>query len=105
VATSAEAGQLEKILESAPKQIDLPLPKKREAGEHAEDLASEPENVAYEDAPEVKGLWARPAGAQHVFPLYAGFLPEADAAIAMIGGWIDARLRPPSPPAVQRRQP
>jgi monoterpene epsilon-lactone hydrolase len=34
-------------------------------------------------------IWA---GMQHVFPLYAGFLPEADAAVAMIGSWIDARL-------------
>ena len=34
-------------------------------------------------------IWA---GMQHVFPLYAGFLPEADAAIDVIGGWIDARL-------------
>jgi acetyl esterase/lipase len=34
-------------------------------------------------------IWA---GMQHVFPIYVGFLPEADAAIAMIGSWIDARL-------------
>jgi acetyl esterase/lipase len=34
-------------------------------------------------------IWA---GMQHVFPLYAGFLPEADAAIAVIGSWIAARL-------------
>jgi epsilon-lactone hydrolase len=64
VAISARAEQLESILQSAPKQIDLPLQQKREAGEHAEDLASEPEDVAYEDAPEVKGLWARPVGAR-----------------------------------------
>jgi acetyl esterase/lipase len=34
-------------------------------------------------------IWA---GMQHIFPLYAGFLPEADAAIAVIGSWIRARL-------------
>jgi monoterpene epsilon-lactone hydrolase len=64
VAISAQAQQLENILKSAPKQIDLPLQQKREAGEHAEDLSSEPEDVAYKEAPEVNGLWARPAGAR-----------------------------------------
>jgi epsilon-lactone hydrolase len=64
VAISRQAVQLEELLRNAPKQIDLPLPQKREAGEHAEDLSSEPEDVAYEDAPEIKGLWARPAGAR-----------------------------------------
>jgi monoterpene epsilon-lactone hydrolase len=34
------------------------------------------------------------AGMQHVFPIYAGFLPEADAAIALMGSWIQARLEP-----------
>jgi monoterpene epsilon-lactone hydrolase len=33
------------------------------------------------------------AGMQHIYPVYAGFLPEADAAIADIGAWIRARLR------------
>jgi acetyl esterase/lipase len=64
VAISPQAAQLEAIFKAAPKQIDLPLPQKREAGEHAEDLSSEPEDVAYADAPEVGGLWARPAGAR-----------------------------------------
>jgi acetyl esterase/lipase len=32
------------------------------------------------------------AGMQHVFPLYAGLLPETDAAIATIGAWVRARL-------------
>jgi len=60
VAISPEAVQLEELLKTAPKQIDLPLPQKREAGEHAEDLSGEPEGVAYEDAPEVGGLWGTP---------------------------------------------
>jgi epsilon-lactone hydrolase len=64
VAISPQAEQLEQLLKSAPKQIDLPLAQKREAGEHAEDLAREPEGVAYEDAPAVGGLWAKPAGAR-----------------------------------------
>ncbi|MGH6897610.1 MAG: alpha/beta hydrolase [Geminicoccaceae bacterium] len=64
MAISPQAVQLEELLENAPKQIDLPLAQKREAGEHAEDLSGEPEGVAYEDAPEVGGLWAKPAGAR-----------------------------------------
>jgi acetyl esterase/lipase len=35
-------------------------------------------------------IWA---GMQHVFPIYAGFLPEAAAAVDEIGGWIHARIR------------
>jgi acetyl esterase/lipase len=29
---------------------------------------------------------------QHVFPLYSGFMPEADEAVAEIGQWVQARL-------------
>ena len=32
------------------------------------------------------------AGMQHVWPTWAGALPEADDAIAMIGSWIAARV-------------
>ncbi len=32
------------------------------------------------------------AGMQHSFPTYAGFIPEADAAIALIGAWARERL-------------
>jgi acetyl esterase/lipase len=28
---------------------------------------------------------------QHVFPVYCGVMPEADAAVATIGGWIRSR--------------
>jgi len=28
---------------------------------------------------------------QHVFPIYAGLLPESDAATTMIGAWIRQR--------------
>ena len=34
------------------------------------------------------------AGMQHIYPVYAGYLPEADAAIAEIGSWIGAQLKP-----------
>ena len=29
---------------------------------------------------------------QHIYPVYAGFMPEADAAITEIGGFIRTRL-------------
>jgi epsilon-lactone hydrolase len=32
------------------------------------------------------------AGMQHVWPTWAGAFPEADAAITMIGSWMDARI-------------
>jgi monoterpene epsilon-lactone hydrolase len=31
------------------------------------------------------------AGMQHVFPIWAGAFPEADAAIALIGDWVRER--------------
>jgi epsilon-lactone hydrolase len=31
------------------------------------------------------------AGMQHIFPIYCGVIPEADAAVAMIGAWMRAR--------------
>jgi epsilon-lactone hydrolase len=34
------------------------------------------------------------AGMQHVYPVYAGFMPEADAGIEEIGRFIQARLKP-----------
>ena len=32
------------------------------------------------------------ANMQHIFPIYCGAMPEADAALAMIGTWIRTRL-------------
>jgi hypothetical protein len=29
---------------------------------------------------------------QHIFPIYCGAVPEADAAVAMMGTWIRARM-------------
>ena len=57
---SPEALKLNEILRNAPKAVDMDLAHQREAGEHAEDMTSEPEGVRYEDAPEVEGLWATP---------------------------------------------
>jgi epsilon-lactone hydrolase len=31
------------------------------------------------------------AGMQHIFPIHCGAIPEADAAVAMIGEWIGSR--------------
>jgi acetyl esterase/lipase len=31
------------------------------------------------------------AGMQHIFPIYCGMMPEADAVVAMIGAWMRAR--------------
>jgi epsilon-lactone hydrolase len=31
------------------------------------------------------------AGLQHIFPIYCGAVPEADAAVAMIGAWMRSR--------------
>ena len=36
------------------------------------------------------------AGMQHIFPIYCGFLPEADAAVAMIGSWTRERMSSPA---------
>ena len=30
------------------------------------------------------------AGMQHIFPIWAGSFPEADAAIAVVGDWVRA---------------
>jgi hypothetical protein len=57
---SQEALKLNEMLRDTPKAVDMDLPHQREAGEHAEDMTSEPEGVAYDDAPEVSGLWATP---------------------------------------------
>ena len=43
-----EALKLNEILRNAPKAVDMDLTHQREAGEHAEDMTSEPEGVTYE---------------------------------------------------------
>jgi monoterpene epsilon-lactone hydrolase len=34
------------------------------------------------------------AGMQYIFPIYCGAMPEADAAVAMIGAWVRSRTTP-----------
>jgi hypothetical protein len=48
---SPEALKLNEILRNAPKAVDMDLSHQREAGEHAEDMTSEPEGVVFEEAP------------------------------------------------------
>jgi monoterpene epsilon-lactone hydrolase len=59
---SAEAEKLNEILRSGPKAVDMTLSDQREAGEHQEDLTSDPVGVSYEEVPEVDGFWAVPDG-------------------------------------------
>ncbi len=68
----SRAIRLYDILRNTPKQVNMDPFHHREAGEHQEDMSSEPEGVTYEDAPAVDG-------------------PEADAAVGMIGAWIQSR--------------
>ena len=35
------------------------------------------------------------AGMQHIFPIYFGFLPEADAMVRVIGEWVRQHIRTP----------
>ncbi len=72
---SREALKLNEILRNAPKAVDMDLPHQREAGEHAEDMTSEPEGVRFEDAPAGGGLWATPQhwdGESAIMYLYGG---------------------------------
>ena len=72
---SPEALKLNEILRNAPKAVDMDLSHQREAGEHAEDMTSEPEGVVFEEAPAVHGLWATPRswdGESAIMYLYGG---------------------------------
>ena len=55
---SAQAQALWQAFAQAPKQAELPLAARRQAGEQAETPTSEPVGVTNRDAPEVEGLWA-----------------------------------------------
>ena len=58
--TSAAASALWTAFRDGPKQIEMELDQRREAGEHAEDITTEPEGVVVTDAPDVDGLWIVP---------------------------------------------
>src|SRR5262245_17989973 len=59
---SSEASEVWAAYAAAPKQIDLPLADRREAGEKAETITSEPQGVTYEDVPEIDGFVVTPSG-------------------------------------------
>jgi epsilon-lactone hydrolase len=72
---SAEAESLWRAFERGPKQVDLPLPARRDAGEHAEDPTSEPVGVGFDYVPELHGISATPdagAGATTILYLFGG---------------------------------
>jgi epsilon-lactone hydrolase len=112
---SPEALKLNEILRNAPKAVDMDLPHQREAGEHAEDMTSEPVGVTYEEAYEVDGLWATPEswdGESAIMYLYgggyvissphsrrklAGHLANASRARTLVPRYHLAPERPPSP--------
>ena len=72
---SAQAQKLNEILSSGPKAVEMTLGDQRAAGEHQEDLTSEPAGVTYEDVAELGGYWAVPDGVEPrgaVLYLYGG---------------------------------
>ena len=72
---SPEAVKVYETIRNTPKQVDLDLFHQREAGEHQEDMTSEPQGVTYEEAPQVGGLWATPQtgdGNSAIMYLYGG---------------------------------
>ena len=58
---SPQAEQLWEAFRQAPKQIDLALEARRQAGEQAEGPTSEPAGVQVEPEPAVDGLWVTPS--------------------------------------------
>src|ERR671915_1488631 len=72
---SPEAVKVYETIRNTPKQVDMDLFHQREAGEHQEDMTSEPQGVTYEEAPEGGGLWATPQrgdGNSAIMYLYGG---------------------------------
>jgi monoterpene epsilon-lactone hydrolase len=66
VARSAQAERLNEILRGGPKAVEMTIADQRAAGEHQEDLTSEPVGVGYEEAPELDGFWAVPEGSEPI---------------------------------------
>ena len=78
----------------APRQIDLPLAQRREAGEHAEDTTAEPTGVRFGPAAEVDGLWAEPAdatdGAAMIYLFGGGYVLGSPASRRKTAGHLAA---------------
>ncbi len=60
---SKEAKRFWALLQTFPKQIEMPLAQGREADLHAEELTSAPSGIVYPPAPAVGGFWAEVDGA------------------------------------------
>src|SRR5918911_2415892 len=103
---SPEALKLNEILRNAPKAVDMDLSHQREAGEHAEDMTSEPKGVVFEEAPAVGGLWATPRswdGESAIMYLYGGgYVISSPHSRRKLAGHLanasGARAPPPIPP-------
>ncbi len=74
---SPEAQRFAELLSSTPKMAEMALADQRIAGEHAEDLVAEPNDVTYAPVEDhgVRGLWAAPSAAT-----------DAAAVLYMFGG-------------------
>jgi hypothetical protein len=89
---SPEALKLDEILRNAPKAVDMDLAHQRAAGEHAEDMSSEPERVTYEEAYAVDGLWATPQswdGESAI--MYLSSLPRRNYPYSRTSGKVNSR--------------
>ena len=89
---SAQARALWDAFRGGPKQIDLDLPERREAGEKAEAPTNEPTGVRVSPEPVVAGLWVSPE------------LPRDRAAVLYLfgGGYVLGSGVVPSPRPMPR---
>jgi monoterpene epsilon-lactone hydrolase len=62
---SEQARRFWESFRNGPKQIEMPIAQRREAGEHAEDATAEPSGVTFTSAADVGGLWAVPDRIRH----------------------------------------
>jgi acetyl esterase/lipase len=89
---SNQALQFWEALRNAPKQVELPIDRRRQAGEHAEDGTSEPIGVVFGTAAEVGGIWVEPAaGAADTIVLYlfgGGYMLGSPSSRRKTGGHI-----------------
>ena len=85
---SSEAAKVYDVFRNAPKQVDMDL-HQREAGEHAEDITSEPVGIEYQDVPELGGLWVTPrnsVGDAAIMYLYGGYVISSPHSRRKLGG-------------------
>jgi monoterpene epsilon-lactone hydrolase len=93
---SEQARQFFNLLRSGPKQVELPIQQRREAGEHAEDATAEPEGVTFAPADAVAGLWAQSEVQRGVTILYffgGGYMLGSPASRRKTAGYLAAAAR------------